>query len=140
MPVEEGKRDRKEFESLLPSALRFAYRQLMLGKRLVVHCAQGRDRSVGVTVAILATFFRGGAADGDNVHERDTGFAPAPEWADGVDVWTDAELRHFVCHTAAVDKRVIQRCLQRVNQARPIASPSRRTLKKLSRFFMTSEQ
>ena len=57
MPVAEGKRDRTQLEALLPRALRFAYRQLSAGRTLLVHCAQGRDRSVAVTTAILATFF-----------------------------------------------------------------------------------
>ena len=48
----------------------------------------------------------------------------------------DAPLRAAVALGGADGKRALLRCLQWVSLARPEASPSRHTLKKLHRFFI----
>ena len=145
MPVAEGKRDKRELERQIPAALRFAYSQLIRGRKLVVHCAQGMDRSVGVVVAILATFYAahgrgresGGNDDSSGGRSSKLEFQPGDAWASCWNTWTDEELQEYVCSTCNVNKHTIQHCLLWVSQARPCASPSRHTLKKLNRFFMT---
>ena len=57
VPVAEGKRDKVGLVQHLPAALRFVAARLAKGDRVLVHCAQGRDRSVGVALAVLATCF-----------------------------------------------------------------------------------
>ena len=158
MPVAEGKRDKRDFERQLAAALRFAFSQLSRGRRLLVHCAQGMDRSVGVAVAILATFYQEGGTSG-GTHEggshgggcRDVAAESSTtrgvrvrlsprdpcSWPAGWTTWSDEELREYVCTHGGINKQTLQSCLLRVSQARPCASPSRHTLKKLNRFFMT---
>ena len=160
MPVAEGKRDKRDFERQLAAALRFAFSQLSRGRRLLVHCAQGMDRSVGVAVAILATFYQEGGTSG-GTHEggshgggcravaaessttRGVRVRLSPRdpmkssWPAGWTTWSDEELREYVCTHGGINKQTLQSCLLRVSQARPCASPSRHTLKKLNRFFMT---
>lgn len=154
MPVAEGKRDKRDLERQLPAALRFAFSQLSRGRRLLIHCAQGMDRSVGVAVAILATFYQEGvncggtheggshgggcravAAESSTTRGLRVRFSPRDpcSWLDQ----SDEELREYVCTHGGINKQTLQSCLLRVSQARPCASPSRHTLKKLNRFFMT---
>ena len=45
VPVAEGKRDKVGLVQHLPAALRFVAARLLKGDRVLVHCAQGRDRS-----------------------------------------------------------------------------------------------
>jgi tRNA A64-2'-O-ribosylphosphate transferase len=57
LPVEEGKRDRTEFEKWLPIALIFIATHAIANKhRVLVHCAQGMDRSVGIVLAFICMF------------------------------------------------------------------------------------
>ena len=96
------------------------------GDRVLVHCAQGRDRSVAVAVAVLAV--AGDAAGGLDA-DRLAAVAAEPD---------DAALRLLVQLPAASGKATLLRCLGLVVAARPRASPSRHTLKKLHRFFLTT--
>ena len=96
---------------------RFVAARLLKGDRVLVHCAQGRDRSVGVALAVLATCF-------------------------DEDLALDAERCAAVAAggTVALDrgrgKELLCRLLNVVVKARPRAEPSRATMKKLHRFFM----
>ena len=127
VPVAEGKKDRRGLEAGLPGALRFAAAHLAAGRRVLVHCAQGRDRSVAVAVALLAACFD---ERGDLDAARATALAAAAD---------DADLRALVALGAAGKRRLLA-ALHRVAAARPDASPSRHTLKKLHRFFMSGEE
>ena len=115
--IAEGKRDKAGLVRHLPAALRFVAARLLKGDRVLVHCAQGRDRSVGVALAVLATCF-------------------------DEDLALDAERCAAVAAggTVALDrgrgKEVLCRLLNVVVKARPRAEPSRATMKKLHRFFM----
>ena len=52
LPVPEGKRDTKNKMTLyLPRALCFILLHLAAGHRVLIHCNQGVDRSVGVAIA-----------------------------------------------------------------------------------------
>jgi hypothetical protein len=53
LAVAEGKRDRTELERLLPVGLVFLIHHLQQGRRALVHCAQGKDRSVAVVLALV---------------------------------------------------------------------------------------
>jgi hypothetical protein len=205
--VAEGKSDRHGLESHLPQALVFAAEHLSKGRRLLVHCAQGRDRSVAVAVAILVAFFTtkqqpkpsddfsylpGGGeeiekekadeAEGNGSEAHSAGpsscEAAAAAAAAGSrgskvsgggaagiaaeklcamplaytshELWTerlekfakfaqlasDEEVRAAVAFTDCRQvKPTLERCLHWVVLSRPETSPSRRTLKKLARFF-----
>ena len=51
-----GKRDTSELERWMPVGLVFVARRLQCGSRVLVHCAQGRDRSVAIAMAFVALF------------------------------------------------------------------------------------
>ena len=53
MPVEEGKRDKHELEKWLPVGLVFLIYHLQQGRRVLVHCAQGKDRSVACVLVFV---------------------------------------------------------------------------------------
>jgi tRNA A64-2'-O-ribosylphosphate transferase len=52
--VAEGKRDKTQLERLLPLGLAFLLHHIQQGRRTLVHCAQGKDRSVALAVAFVA--------------------------------------------------------------------------------------
>ncbi|KAH8072888.1 tRNA-Phe hydroxylase [Aureococcus anophagefferens] len=108
VPVAEGKKDRRGLEAGLPGALRFAAAHLAAGRRVLVHCAQGRDRSVAVAVALLAACFD---ERGDLDAARATALAAAAD---------DADLRALVALGAAGKRRLLA-ALHRVAAARPDA-------------------
>ena len=56
LPVAEGKRDRTQLLRCLPLALMFILTQISRSRRVLMHCNQGQDRSVGVAVAAVALF------------------------------------------------------------------------------------
>jgi tRNA A64-2'-O-ribosylphosphate transferase len=56
LPVEEGKRDRTNLERWMAVALVFVLVHLQQRRKILVHCAQGKDRSVAVIVAAVASF------------------------------------------------------------------------------------
>ena len=55
-PVAEGKKDKYELEKWLAVAIVFVITNVVRGRRVLVHCAQGMDRSVAVTMATLVLF------------------------------------------------------------------------------------
>ncbi len=54
LPVEEGKRDRTQLEKWMPVGLAFLIHHLQANRRVLVHCAQGKDRSVAVALVFVA--------------------------------------------------------------------------------------
>jgi len=56
MPVQEGKRDRVELEQWLALGIVFCATHILQGRRILIHCAQGRDRSVAVAMAVIQLF------------------------------------------------------------------------------------
>jgi tRNA A64-2'-O-ribosylphosphate transferase len=53
LPVEEGKRDKHELEKWMPVGLVFLIHHLQQGRRILVHCAQGKDRSVACVLVFV---------------------------------------------------------------------------------------
>ena len=57
LPVPEGKRNKSDLERWLPAGLLFCLTALkQRGKRLLIHCAQGRDRSIAVAIVAAKLF------------------------------------------------------------------------------------
>ncbi|KAL3805277.1 hypothetical protein HJC23_008984 [Cyclotella cryptica] len=54
LPIAEGKKDKTELERWMPVGLCFLIQHLKHDRRILVHCAQGRDRSVAVVLALVA--------------------------------------------------------------------------------------
>ena len=51
LPVSEGKKDKSELERWMPVGLCFLIHHLQQKRRVLVHCAQGKDRSVAIVLA-----------------------------------------------------------------------------------------
>ena len=56
LPVDEGKRDKQELERWLPVGILFCAHHAIQNRRILIHCAQGRDRSVAVAMAVVQIF------------------------------------------------------------------------------------
>jgi tRNA A64-2'-O-ribosylphosphate transferase len=125
LPVAEGKRDRHRLDALLPSALRFVYAQIRLGRKVLIHCAQGRDRSVGVAVAVLAALFDPSTRQ----------FVPSDELDSAARSKDDWQMRLQALERVTT-KRHLDDTLQWLMRHHPRAQPSRLTLKKVQRFFL----
>jgi len=54
LPVAEGKKDKTELERWMPVGLVFLMKHLQQKRRVLVHCDEGRDRSVGIVLAFVA--------------------------------------------------------------------------------------
>ena len=193
LPVREGKRDRTDLEKWLAVALIFIGLHASEGKRVLVHCAQGKDRSVAVVMAAISLFFQiVPAADEHessqntlkfhswcqhiNIHDLDDflmenyglsydGLQAKPElylqsgipkvlvdnlmgregrdrllsWIQRLSFSTDIEDEVLSQHYFAT-KESLRLTLLLIQQYRHEASPTRNTMQKLNRFFMSSDR
>lgn len=57
LPVKEGKRDKSELENWMAVAMLFIGVNLKKKRRILIHCAQGMDRSVAITMASLCLYY-----------------------------------------------------------------------------------
>lgn len=173
LAVAEGKRDRTELERLMPVALLFVIQHLQQGRRVLVHCAQGKDRSVAVVLALVALacppsyplHLRDGFENWNLDHmprtSRDSRNFSAADNTVGIafldsglsrcliDVlqaengkyiflaWAHQQLDAPMI-TPLVNKEILRIALHLVRQDREIADPTRSTMQKLNRFFMSS--
>jgi tRNA A64-2'-O-ribosylphosphate transferase len=175
LAVAEGKRDRTELERLMPLGLVFLIHHLQQGRRALVHCAQGKDRSVAMVLALvvlvcplvyplhlrhgfehwdLAAFSPITKSSGDT-DERDdraggsylhSGLSRALVDAlltetgkDSFLDWAHQQLQKSTNESLA-NKETLRIVLQLVRQDRENADPTRSTLQKLNRFFMSSSK
>lgn len=56
LPVEEGKRDKHELERWMAVGVLFCAIHARQKRRVLIHCAQGRDRSVAIAMAMMQLF------------------------------------------------------------------------------------
>ena len=167
LPVLEGKRDKTELERWLPVALIFIANHMREGRKILVHCAQGKDRSVGIVLAFVCIFcrlefplqlLRNDCLDGIEEmiqdHEEDddadsdgmyllSGLRGATVRRllreDGREVFMQAIHRHLSLPTEPLaTKESLRVAHHLVSQDREQAEPTRSTFQKLNRFFMSS--
>ncbi|KAI2514347.1 Rit1 N-terminal domain [Fragilaria crotonensis] len=167
LPVQEGKRDRSELERWLPVGIAFV--TLHRNSRILIHCAQGRDRSVAIAMACitllcdlkhpiqfvhnvealthasLRTLALGDAVDNDDPLFLHSGLSQGLVSAllgrpgrDCILTWLRNELHLPQDHDLAT-KETLRVALHLVQQYREMASPSRASMQKLNRFFMSSQ-
>ncbi|KAK9720284.1 tRNA A64-2'-O-ribosylphosphate transferase, variant 2 [Basidiobolus ranarum] len=55
--IPEGKKGQSTLLELIPKALEFAKEKLTENRTILVHCAQGKDRSVGIALAIMIHYY-----------------------------------------------------------------------------------
>ena len=162
LPVEEGKRDRSELERWMPVGLVFLAHHLQRGARVLVHCAQGRDRSVAIAMAFVALFcppsypprlkpgfetLRFGCmadsselVEGDNLYLR-SGLCQSLVnmllQDGGKDLFLASMHKQLKVPATEsfADKDSLRIALHLVRQDRENAEPTRSTMKKLNRFF-----
>ncbi|KAJ8651842.1 hypothetical protein O0I10_012582 [Lichtheimia ornata] len=57
LPIPEGKRGQQALFESIPTALAFVHDHLVKNRRILIHCAKGQDRSVGIALAIFVNYF-----------------------------------------------------------------------------------
>jgi tRNA A64-2'-O-ribosylphosphate transferase len=166
LPVAEGKRDRHELERWMAVGLVYLIYHLQHQRRVLVHCNQGKDRSVAIVLAFVAlacplTFPLGllpdffswkidelihlsnSEKDGEQLY-RASGLPQATIEALLAESGTETFLLWAHSQTQAplsrplADKDRLRIALQLIRQDRPEAEPTRSTMQKLNRFFMSS--
>ncbi|CAG8457932.1 84_t:CDS:10 [Ambispora gerdemannii] len=113
LPIPEGKKGQHVLFEMIPKALDYLRIPLLEHRRILIHCEQGIDRSVGIALAILVNYFD----DNEKCIE------------DGID------REDF----KVVTKDLIQRRLFFIISYRNKANPSRATMKKVNAFFMNDK-
>ena len=181
LSVAEGKRDRTELERWMTVGLVFLITHLQQGRRVLVHCNQGKDRSVAMVIAFLCvacplTFplhlepefeswrlqdiiciqssiqdNRENTADTTDRNEqqyyRHSGLLKSlvelllENEGGGNELfleWIHIQKHHIPISEPLANKEQLRIALHLIRQDRSIAEPSRSTMQKLNRFFMSS--
>lgn len=167
LPVAEGKRDRIQLERWLPVGLLFLLLHIQKGRRILVHCNQGKDRSVAVVMALVSIACRlvyplnlyqqivmwniDDLVPRMSVSDSDT-----PEFYgtsairttivdrllqdDGRELFLSWVHSHYPSKPKEplANKESLRIALHLIRQDREVADPSRSTMQKLNRFFMSS--
>ncbi|KAG0063666.1 hypothetical protein BGZ89_009723 [Linnemannia elongata] len=127
LPIAEGKKGQHQLLEMIPIAIKAVHLMFATNNkdskaiqetrspRILVHCQQGMDRSVGVSLALLVSCF-----------DETTGAYSSGGSGGG---------ESFVKATAS--KEMIQRRLFQIMSHRLAARPSRATLKMVNTFFMS---
>lgn len=160
LPVAEGKRDKSELERWMPAGLAFLVEHLRQDRRVLVHCAQGRDRSVAIVMAFVALFCpplfplrprpkfetlsTEFVAEENDDEYRCSGLVASAVGTllgeTGRDIFLQRMRRHLdtPSNEPFATKDSLRIVLHLVKQDREAADPSRSTMQKLNRFFMSS--
>ncbi|KAG0319004.1 hypothetical protein BGZ97_002935, partial [Linnemannia gamsii] len=126
LPIAEGKKGQHQLLEMVPMAIKAVHQifaankgdiisQEMRKPRILVHCQQGMDRSVGISLALLVSCF-----------DEATGAYCGTGGGDG-----------SAKATTTASKEMIQRRLFQIMSHRLAARPSRATLKMVNTFFMS---
>lgn len=164
LPVKEGKRDKIELEKWLPVGIVFCINQLQNQRKVLIHCAQGKDRSIAVAMAVIlcccelqyplklrhdiARLSLEGLLPAYNVvttGEDNLAYMSSGLSTRLVETLLDRQgralLSDWYCTMIPmplVTKDTIRIVLHLIQQYREKADPSRSTLQKLHRFFMSA--
>lgn len=168
LPVREGKKDRTELERWLSVGIIFILNHVSKAQRVLVHCAQGRDRSVAILMATVALgcdlelplswskeriknlpaliesmqrssggkaveFYRRSGLSVDTVEALmgSSGRTMLMNWfREEIGMQDDAGF--------LASKETLRLALLLIQQDREVADPSRSTMQKLNRFFMSN--
>lgn len=167
LPVAQGKKDKTELERWMPIGLVFLIHHLQQKRRVLVYGNKGRDRAVAVVLALVVfvcppTYplkLKDGIhglninsmaqfdGEGDNIlyiHSdlrldlvnallKENGRETFLQW-----MHTHKELQTSSPQEPFADKESLRIVLQLVTQYRENAEPTRSTMQKLNRFFMSS--
>lgn len=167
LPVKEGKRDKSELEHWMAVGIVFCMLHAQQGKRTLIHCAQGKDRSVAVCMAVVVLFCKStfplqwkselndlnvndlmvnienDGANDDGMYKSSglpTRLVSVLQGRQGRDTlleWARKELYSDSGAQTLANKESLRRTLHLIRQDREKAEPSRSTMQKLNRFFMS---
>lgn len=166
LPVREGKRDKIELERWMAVGIAFVALHASYGRRILIHCAQGKDRSVAMAMACvmalcerltLPLLWRQSLLMSlrkrlDPVEQRKDGVDGEPYGTSGLSStmvesllgqagrnrllsWIRKDLGTEV--TIQANKDTLRLALLLIQQDREKADPTRSTMQKLNRFFMS---
>ena len=164
LPVKEGKRDKIELEKWLPVGIAFCISQLQNQRKVLIHCAQGKDRSIALAMAVIlfccelqyplklrpdiGRLSLDGLLPDHNpatTGEHDIVYLSSGLSTRLVDTLLDRQGRALLLDwycamipMPIVTKDTIRIVLHLIQQYREKADPSRSTLQKLHRFFMSA--
>ena len=184
-PVAEGKKDKYELERWLAVAIVYVITNLVAGRKVLIHCAQGMDRSVAVSMAVCVIFCsvvegdvlallpwcsryftsekienrieeRSGPREDKSSMYKFSGLSEAcvgdligREGKELLLSWIqDAKANHLprdsrssrsISRAPLADKDSLRQILHLITRYHERAAPTRSTLQKLNRFFMSSE-
>jgi tRNA A64-2'-O-ribosylphosphate transferase len=173
LPVQEGKRDKTGLEKWMPAGLVFLISHLQRGERVLVHCAQGKDRSVAVVLAFIIiscplafplalrpefASFDLKTLEAVQVEKKEaesatqcailyesSGIAHSIILGllceNGKEVflkWVHSQIGSSTQEGPLGDKESVRIALHLIQQDREMAEPSRATMQKVNRFFMSS--
>ncbi|KAL7482861.1 hypothetical protein ACHAW6_008511 [Cyclotella cf. meneghiniana] len=168
LPVAEGKKDKSELERWMPVGLFFLIQHLKHDRRILVHCAQGRDRSVAVVLALVtlvcpaeyplklrrdfdkmnvAHLRKLAMTDGFENRNEDKLYLLSGLHSDlveallkerGRDIFLKWMQQYSTHRNPLATKESLRIVLHLVKQDREVADPTRSTMQKLNRFFMSS--
>ncbi|KAI8799568.1 tRNA A64-2'-O-ribosylphosphate transferase [Cladochytrium replicatum] len=110
LPIPEGKRGSSQLAAEIPNVLAFVHKKLSQRKRILIHCAQGKDRSVGIALAILTKYL-----------------------SDNGTIETDKNVIGSLT-SQSIKERVL-RTLGMIYKYHPSASPSQSTVKAVRHYF-----
>jgi tRNA A64-2'-O-ribosylphosphate transferase len=168
LPVEEGKRDKHELERWLAVGIVFVVHHAAQGRKVLIHCAQGKDRSVAVAMSMAALFgdpkseelcfrpeigrFVSWTSQGNNKEDAEN----PPYGRSGMtkryvesllgrsgrdvifqkfkEIFDDGQEQYL----NTVSKQSLRITLHSIQRYREKASPTRSTMQKLNRFFLSS--
>jgi tRNA A64-2'-O-ribosylphosphate transferase len=153
LPVREGKRDRTELEHWMALGIVFIVVHARQNYKVLIHCAQGMDRSVALVIAAAAIFcdYKYPLQWNDYFWRFpiDEFVQESPYNASGLSsdalksmLGQGGRVKLFALvwpedSKGCITKESIRIVLQLVQQYREKANPSRSTMQKLHRFFMS---
>ncbi|KAL9187378.1 hypothetical protein ACHAXT_001481 [Thalassiosira profunda] len=167
LPVAEGKRDKSDLERWMPVGLAFLIEHLQQKRRILLHCAQGRDRSIATAIAFVALFclpryplrlkpefetidmktlveIEIDADEDEGLSYLQSGLSQTLVDAllkeSGKDVFLMGlhQQLEVSSNESFANKDSLRIVLHLIRQDREIAEPTRSTLQKVNRFFMSS--
>ncbi|KAH6568254.1 hypothetical protein BASA62_005565 [Batrachochytrium salamandrivorans] len=112
LDIPEGKKGQNKLFECIPKALKYIEGDIMCpGRRILIHCTQGKDRSVGICLALLLEYTNVNPELTPNGHS----------------------IRGKLCKESIRDRLLF------IQRFRKVASPSRATLKKVNLYFLGAD-
>lgn len=136
LELPEGKKGQIHFlQDVLPRSMLYIGARLMEGMIVCIACDTGKDISVGVALAAIQKFFDGNgtliSAGEPNMTRK---YQVQPQ-----ETILVKPIFSPLCNKSTADKRSIRTRLEWIIASRPLANPSRTTLKRVNEFLLSSE-